>query len=104
MRQAGSTKAAELMLDARSRGRPTFTATAPRKRYSRQRILTETPSMKRTIAQSLVNLHSWVGINGVYDFRDGEQRRIGINSIGIDKWMPAQTRFIAMSKAGGSLK
>jgi len=52
----------------------------------------------------ILNLHSWVGINGVYDFRDGEQRGIGINSIVIDKWVPDQMRFIAMSKAGGSLK
>jgi branched-chain amino acid transport system substrate-binding protein len=52
----------------------------------------------------ILNLHGWVGINGVYDFRDGEQRGIGINSIVIDQWVPDQTRFIALSKAGGSLK
>jgi branched-chain amino acid transport system substrate-binding protein len=52
----------------------------------------------------ILNLHSYVGINGIYDFRDGEQRGIGINSIVIDKWEPDKTRFVAMSKAGGYLK
>jgi branched-chain amino acid transport system substrate-binding protein len=52
----------------------------------------------------ILNLHSYVGINGIYDFRDGEQRGIGINSIVIDKWEPEKTRFVAMSKAGGFLK
>ena len=52
----------------------------------------------------ILNLHSWSGINGVYDFRDGEQRGIGLSSIVIDKWDPANTRFIAVSKTSGLLK
>lgn len=52
----------------------------------------------------ILNLHSWSGINGVYDFRDGEQRGIGLTSIVIDKWDPDRTRFIAVSKPGGVLK
>lgn len=52
----------------------------------------------------ILNLHSWNGINGVYDFRDGEQRGIGINSIVIDKWLPDKTMFVAMSKPGGYIK
>jgi branched-chain amino acid transport system substrate-binding protein len=50
------------------------------------------------------NLHSWYGINGVYDFRDGGQRGIGINSIVVDKWDPDNVRFIAVSKPGGWIK
>jgi branched-chain amino acid transport system substrate-binding protein len=52
----------------------------------------------------ILGLHSYTGINGIYDFRDGEQRGIGINSIVIDRWDPGQTRFVAMSRAGGFLK
>jgi branched-chain amino acid transport system substrate-binding protein len=52
----------------------------------------------------ILNLHSWVGINGVYDFRDGEQRGIGINSIVIDKWDPVNSRFVAVSRPSGFLK
>jgi branched-chain amino acid transport system substrate-binding protein len=52
----------------------------------------------------ILNLHSWAGINGIYDFRDGEQRGIGLNAIVIDKWDPTNTRFVAVSRPGGVLK
>ena len=53
--------------------------------------------------QYINTLHSYTGINGIYDFRDGEQRGIGINSIVIDRWEPDKTRFVAVSKAGAFL-
>ena len=52
----------------------------------------------------LLNFHGWTGVNGVYDFRDGEQRGIGINSIIMDRWDPDNVRFIAVSRPGGYLK
>jgi branched-chain amino acid transport system substrate-binding protein len=52
----------------------------------------------------LEQLHSWTGINGVYDFRDGEQRGIGLNSIVVVRWNPAGREFVAVSRAGGFLK
>jgi branched-chain amino acid transport system substrate-binding protein len=50
------------------------------------------------------NLHSWVGINGVYDFRDGSQRGIGIDGVVIDRWDAAKEDFVPVSKPGGGLK
>ena len=49
-------------------------------------------------------LHSWVGINGVYDFRDGSQRGIGPNTCVIDRWVPSESRFVAVSRPGGYLR
>lgn len=49
------------------------------------------------------NLHGWVGINGLYDFRDGSQRGIGQNALMLYRWDPAKSDFIVMSRPGGFL-
>lgn len=46
-------------------------------------------------------LHSWAGINGIYDFRDGKQRGITLGVGVIVRWDPAKSDFVAMSKLGG---
>jgi branched-chain amino acid transport system substrate-binding protein len=51
----------------------------------------------------IAGLHSWVGINGVYDFRDGAQRGIGQNTCVIDRWDAAAGRIVAASRPGGYL-
>jgi branched-chain amino acid transport system substrate-binding protein len=53
------------------------------------------------IRNYFLNLHGWAGISGIYDFRDGEQRGIGIESVVIDQWLPARARFVAVSRPGG---
>ena len=50
------------------------------------------------------HLSGWSGINGIYDFRDGSQRGIGIDGVIIDKWDAAKDDFVPVSKAGGALK
>jgi branched-chain amino acid transport system substrate-binding protein len=50
------------------------------------------------------HLNGWTGINGVYDFRDGSQRGIGIDGVVIDRWDAAKEDFVAVSKPGGGLK
>jgi branched-chain amino acid transport system substrate-binding protein len=52
----------------------------------------------------IVNLHGWVGINGVYDFRDGAQRGIGQQSQVMDRWDKTQSVFVAVSRPAGYLK
>lgn len=47
-------------------------------------------------------LHSWVGINGVYDFRDGSQRGLGVNAAIIIRWNAADATFAGVSKPGGA--
>jgi hypothetical protein len=49
----------------------------------------------------LQHLHSWIGISGVYDFRDGSQRGIGYRDGIIARWDPAKNDFVAVSRLGG---
>jgi len=51
----------------------------------------------------IAGLHSWVGINGVYDFRDGSQRGIGVNTCVIDRWDAPRAQIVAASRPGGLL-
>jgi branched-chain amino acid transport system substrate-binding protein len=46
-------------------------------------------------------LHGFAGINGVYDFRDGSQRGIGINTAMIVRWDPTDKHWIPVTRAGG---
>jgi len=56
------------------------------------------------IRDYVLGLHSWVGINGVYDFRDGSQRGIGQNAYVIDRWDAELGDFVAASRTGGRLR
>jgi branched-chain amino acid transport system substrate-binding protein len=47
------------------------------------------------------NLHSWAGINGIYDFRDGQQRGITLGVGVVVRWDAAVNDFVAVSKLGG---
>jgi branched-chain amino acid transport system substrate-binding protein len=47
-------------------------------------------------------LHSWAGINGVYDFRDGSQRGLTENSAIIIRWNASNATFAGVSKPGGA--
>jgi hypothetical protein len=46
-------------------------------------------------------LHGWVGIMGVYDFRDGSQRGIGANVGVVAAWNAAKRDFVVVSRLGG---
>jgi branched-chain amino acid transport system substrate-binding protein len=52
----------------------------------------------------LQGLHSWAGIDGIYDFRDGSQRGIGQNALVVYHWEPASGTFAVVSRAAGNLK
>ena len=47
------------------------------------------------------HLHGWAGITGVYDFRDGSQRGIGVASGIVAQWDPAKNDFVAITHLGG---
>jgi branched-chain amino acid transport system substrate-binding protein len=62
----------------------------------------EGPNATAAQLQSFIqSLHSWAGINGIYDFRDGLQRGITLGVGVIVRWDPAKGDFVAMSKLGG---
>jgi len=46
-------------------------------------------------------LHGFVGITGVYDFRDGTQHGVGQNAIIMSRWDPVKAEFVPVSKRGG---
>jgi branched-chain amino acid transport system substrate-binding protein len=50
----------------------------------------------------LEGLHDYTGITGTYDFRDGSQRGLGIDSTLIMRWDPDKLDFVSVSKAGGA--
>jgi branched-chain amino acid transport system substrate-binding protein len=47
------------------------------------------------------SLHSWAGINGIYDFRDGKQRGVTLGIGVIARWDAKLGDFVAASKLGG---
>jgi branched-chain amino acid transport system substrate-binding protein len=50
----------------------------------------------------LEGLHDYTGITGTYDFRDGSQRGLTVNSTLIMRWDPDKSDFVSVSKAGGA--
>jgi branched-chain amino acid transport system substrate-binding protein len=49
-------------------------------------------------------LHSWAGIDGIYDFRDQSQRGIGQNALVVYHWDVPTNSFTVASRAAGNLK
>jgi hypothetical protein len=50
------------------------------------------------------HLHGFAGINGIYDFRAGDQHGIGENGVVMVRYNPANDTFNAVSKRSGRLK
>lgn len=50
------------------------------------------------------NLHGFTGVNGIYDFGGGNQRGLFSSAMVIDRWMPSEHKFVAVSKPGGATK
>jgi len=53
------------------------------------------------LRQYLANLHGYEGVEGIYDFRDGLQRGVGINAMVVDVWDRDKEAFISVSRPGG---
>jgi branched-chain amino acid transport system substrate-binding protein len=49
-------------------------------------------------------LHGFAGIDGIYDFRAGDQHGIGENGVVMVRWNPANDTFTAVSKRSGHVK
>jgi branched-chain amino acid transport system substrate-binding protein len=50
------------------------------------------------------HLHNYVGVDGMYDFRDNSQRGLGQNAMVIYRWDPANANFVVVSKPAGHVK
>jgi branched-chain amino acid transport system substrate-binding protein len=53
------------------------------------------------IRQYIATLHGYAGINGIMDFRDGQQRGLSTNAALIVRWNNKKHDFVAASKPGG---
>jgi hypothetical protein len=60
-----------------------------------------TPQQIHTYIETL---HSFAGVNGIYDFRDGSQRGISTSAVVVDKWDTAKQTFVVVSRPGGGVK
>jgi branched-chain amino acid transport system substrate-binding protein len=63
-----------------------------------------THATAQQIRDYILNLHGFIGANGVYDFSSGDQRGIGQNSIVVARWTPAQSTWSQVSRPRGVLK
>jgi branched-chain amino acid transport system substrate-binding protein len=61
--------------------------------------LDATPDQVRAYIE---NLHSYAGINGLYDFRDGSHRGLSVNAAIIIRYDAAKGTFTGVSQAGGA--
>ena len=55
------------------------------------------------IRDYIVNLHGYLGVNGVYDFKNSLSG-IGQNSIIIARWAPEKDTWVQVSRPGGQVK
>jgi hypothetical protein len=53
------------------------------------------------IQSYIQHLHSWTGINGIYDFRDGKQRGVTLGVGVVVQWDATKNDFVTVSKLGG---
>lgn len=67
------------------------------------RTLGFTPTVAQ-VKSYLDNLHGWVGINGPYDFRNGDRRGLRLDSVIISRWDAEKNAFVTASKPGGHVK
>jgi branched-chain amino acid transport system substrate-binding protein len=58
----------------------------------------------RQMRDSIRARRGWVGINGIYDFRDAEQRGVGPMNCVIDRYDGSKVAFEPASRPGGFLK
>jgi branched-chain amino acid transport system substrate-binding protein len=49
----------------------------------------------------IANLHGFVGINGTYDFRSGDQHGLGPDAVVIVRWDPGKSDVVPVSDLGG---
>ena len=53
------------------------------------------------IRDYIADLHGFAGVNGVYDFRSGDQHGLGVDSVVVVKWSPSAGAATAASQPAG---
>ncbi len=63
-----------------------------------------TDATAKQLRDYLEPLHGVAGTNGLFDFRDGSQRGMGLSSIVVVKWDPAKKNWSTVSDIGGKAR
>ena len=63
-----------------------------------------TNATAQQIRDYILSQRRWPGVDGAYDFSDGQQRGVGVNAIVIDRWDKDKDAFSAASQPGGSVR
>ena len=50
------------------------------------------------------NTRGWVGVSGTYDFRGGDQRGLGADTMVVMRWDPGKDTWVAVSALGGFVR
>jgi branched-chain amino acid transport system substrate-binding protein len=60
-----------------------------------------TKATAKQVLDYLEQLHGYAGTDGIYDYRGGDQRGIGLSSLVICKWDHAKKTWVTVSEPGG---
>jgi branched-chain amino acid transport system substrate-binding protein len=63
-----------------------------------------TSASAKDVLDYLEGLHGFAGTNGIFDFRDGSQRGIGISSVVVVRWNPERKNWSTVSEPGGKAR
>jgi branched-chain amino acid transport system substrate-binding protein len=58
----------------------------------------------RQVLDDLEPLHGYAGTNGIFDYRDGSQRGLGLSSVVVVKWNAANKNWQTVSDIGGKAR
>ncbi len=60
-----------------------------------------TNATPKQLLDYMEGLHSFAMTDGIYDYRGGDQRGVGLNSLVIARWDPAKKTWVTVSAPGG---
>jgi hypothetical protein len=55
----------------------------------------------KQVLDYLEALHGYAGTDGIFDFRDGSQRGVGVNAVAVVRWNPARGTWSTVSGLAG---
>jgi branched-chain amino acid transport system substrate-binding protein len=63
-----------------------------------------TAATPKQVLDYIESMHGFAGTNGLFDFRDGSQRGIGLSSVVVVEWTPAKKSWSTVSEIGGKAR
>lgn len=63
-----------------------------------------TSASAKQIHDYIETMHGFAGTNGIFDFRDGSQRGLGLSSVVVVEWKPTKKAWVTASEIGGKAR